>query len=202
MRIVISGNIGSGKTSQLHLLQKQFPTNIIFPEDVEEWIKEGWLQKFYSNKEKYATGFQFRVLKSHIDIEDNNFSIIERCPNITEQIFCRQLVEDGAITPAGFRAVKEYNKMCGWVPDCYIYIRTSPEICYKRIVERSREAEKGIPLDYLKSLHEKHDEFHMKNLIETHIINGEQSKDAIFKEIMDIISQKMLIASGFINQDK
>jgi len=208
MRIVISGNIGSGKTTQLHLLQNKFPSNIIFPEDVEEWIKEGWLQKFYSNKEKYATGFQFRVLKSHIklgtDGGSSNFSIIERCPNITEQIFCRQLVEDGAITPAGYRAVQEYNKMSGWVPDCYIYIRTSPEICYKRIVERSREAEKGIPLDYLTRLHEKHDAFHLKShpIAETHVIDGEQPKDVIFKEIMDIISQKMLIAAGFITQDK
>ena len=200
MRIVISGGIGSGKSTQIHLLQSQFPNGCIFPEEVDKWIEEGWLQKFYDNKEKYAIGFQFRTLKSHITMPLNNFAIIERCPNITERIFCRQLLEDGAITPAGYRAVQEYNKIYGWVPDCYIYIRTSPEVCYKRIMERSREAEKGIPLDYLKRLHEKHETFHTNSAIETHIIDGEQPKNDIYKEIMEIISQKMLMEAGFVNQ--
>jgi len=193
-RVVISGNIGGGKTSQISLLQAYFCNNPdvdIIPEDVENWIKEGWLENFYKDKSKYATGFQFRVLKSYRNLPtDKKVQIIERCVNVTEHIFCKQLMEDGAITPAGYRAVQEYNKTHGWLPDCFIYIRTPPEICHQRISERSRNEEKGLPLKYLEHLHEKHEAFHGKKLAETYIIDGTKSKSEIFEEILKIINIK------------
>ena len=193
-RVVISGNIGGGKTSQISLLQAYFCNNPdvdIIPEDVENWIKEGWLENFYKDKSKYATGFQFRVLQSYRNLPiDNKVQIIERCPNITEHVFSKQLMEDEAITSGGYRAMKEYNKIHGWLPDIFIYISASPEMCYKRIDERSRNEEKSIPLEYLANLHDKHEAFHDKKLAETYIIDGTKSKSEIFEEILKIINIK------------
>ena len=36
-----------------------------------------------------------------------------------------------------------------------IYLRCEPELCLKRIKQRNREGEEGIPLDYLKKVHER-----------------------------------------------
>lgn len=208
-RIVISGNISSGKTSQISLLQDYFADNpdvSIIPEDVENWIKEGWLEKFYQDMTKYSTGFQFRVLKSYRNLPtDNKIQIIERCVNITEHVFCKQLMADGFITPAGYRAVQEYNKIYGWLPDIFIYIRAPPEVCHQRISERSRNEEKNIPLEYLAKLHDKHEAFHGKKLAETYIIDGTQSKSEIFEEILKIINIKKDVAecvSGCLLKDK
>lgn len=44
-----------------------------------------------------------------------------------------------------------------------IYIQCSPEICKTRILKRSREGEEGIPLDYLNRIHDKHEDWLIKN---------------------------------------
>ncbi len=53
-------------------------------------------------------------------------------------------------------------------PDGFIYLRTSPEICYERLKKRAREEESIIAFDYLKLLHDKHEDWlvHKKNIAE------------------------------------
>lgn len=38
-----------------------------------------------------------------------------------------------------------------------MYLRTSPEVVYQRMLKRNREEEKLVSLQYLKELHEMHD---------------------------------------------
>ena len=40
-----------------------------------------------------------------------------------------------------------------------IYLRCDPELCLKRIKQRGREGEEGIPLDYLRKVHERQEEW-------------------------------------------
>jgi deoxyadenosine/deoxycytidine kinase len=40
-----------------------------------------------------------------------------------------------------------------------IYIKTDPEVCFKRLKMRNRESENGIDLDYLKNLHTKYEKW-------------------------------------------
>ena len=42
-------------------------------------------------------------------------------------------------------------------PDHYIYLRTSPEICISRLTAWNRVQEKHVGLDYLLSLHHRHE---------------------------------------------
>lgn len=44
-------------------------------------------------------------------------------------------------------------------PDAIIYLRTNPEICYKRMQIRNRSEETGVPLTYLQQLHDQHDQW-------------------------------------------
>lgn len=39
-----------------------------------------------------------------------------------------------------------------------MYLRTEPEVCHERMVRRARSEEAAVPLDYLKRLHDKHEQ--------------------------------------------
>lgn len=42
-------------------------------------------------------------------------------------------------------------------PDVMIYLRTDPKECFDRMERRRRPQEDGVPLDYLKRIHDKHE---------------------------------------------
>ena len=44
-------------------------------------------------------------------------------------------------------------------PAGFIYLRTSPETCYQRLKKRARSEETGISIDYLRALHQKHEDW-------------------------------------------
>lgn len=50
-----------------------------------------------------------------------------------------------------------------------VYLRTTPEIVYERMKTRARSEEKCIPLDYLKQLHELHENW---------LVHGNQERPA------------------------
>lgn len=43
------------------------------------------------------------------------------------------------------------------MPDGFVYLRTDPATCLKRLQKRQRSEEGGVSLDYLQNLHEKHE---------------------------------------------
>ena len=45
------------------------------------------------------------------------------------------------------------------VPDGFIYLRATPETCNARMVGRNRTEEAGVPLEYLQTLHAKHEDW-------------------------------------------
>lgn len=57
-----------------------------------------------------------------------------------------------------------YSQICGAViQECplkaIIYLKCSPELCLERIRQRGRKGEEGISLDYLRKVHERHQEW-------------------------------------------
>ncbi len=44
-------------------------------------------------------------------------------------------------------------------PDAFIYLRADPKICLERLRTRNRSEEVGVPLDYLRRIHDKHEDF-------------------------------------------
>lgn len=47
--------------------------------------------------------------------------------------------------------------MCEIIHFLLVYLRTSPDVVYQRILERNREEERTVSLEYLQSLHEMHE---------------------------------------------
>ena len=47
----------------------------------------------------------------------------------------------------------------GLVPDGFIYLRASPDTCHRRMLMRKRPEEQSVTIDYLRDLHEKHEQW-------------------------------------------
>ena len=112
----------------------------------------------------------------HLLKEDTTSIIIcERTVETDRNCFAKELHESGHINDLEW---KLYNQWYDWLrnklhlcPKGVIYLQSDPDICYKRIAYRARQEECIIPIDYLKSIHNKH-ELWIKNIeIPTLIIN-------------------------------
>ncbi len=58
------------------------------------------------------------------------------------------------------------------VPDGFIYMRADPETCLRRMHTRSRTEESSVPLNYLESLHLKHEEWLLNGSMSVAQINN------------------------------
>jgi deoxyadenosine/deoxycytidine kinase len=183
MRIVIDGNIGSGKTTVIEKLYKRYPK--VYPEPIQEW-KE-WLKKFYSDMNKNALGFQLKVLKTHIDRKKYPTGIFERSPLSCQMVFGKILHQDKLIDDLEFNLCQEYFHDFGWVPNKIVYLRCSPETCLERIRNRNRESEDKIPLDYLTKIHNNYEELYSTRN-DVIIIDAEKDENEVYNIITHLLN--------------
>jgi deoxyadenosine/deoxycytidine kinase len=159
----LEGNIGSGKTTLLDSLTKK-GFHVIY-EPVDEWIKLGLLDCFYSDMKRWGYTFQngafiTKMLKL-MDLDPNINYIVERSPFTDKNCFAKIAHETGNLNDMEW---KLYNI---WFDDLikklgdkenirYIYLKTNYKICDKRIKQRSRNEESSIAIDYLTTLENSH----------------------------------------------
>lgn len=193
--ISIEGNIGSGKTTLINLLKDKYKNNkrfIFIEEPIDIWLsitdKDQFniLNKFYTDKNKYSYLFQnFAFITRNIILKSktkNLFSfrkkyiISERSIDADKNIFCKMLYDDNSIEDIEY---KIYNY---WYDHLFpelrinkiIYLKTNPNISFKRIKNRNRVEEKDIEYQYINKLHEYHENWintYNKNKI--CILNGD-----------------------------
>jgi thymidine kinase len=177
MKIVIDGNIGSGKTTQLNLLENKGYR--VKREPIEEWP----LELYYSDPERWGFLFQMIILQSLKTVP--GFVIYERSPLSSKEVFWKVMektqIEDQVYTRA-------YEKEA-WYPDVYIYIDTVPQLCYEHLKHRTQEGDGAVEYSYLKTLDSKYKEMLNEITCDKYIINGNESIDTINKKINSIISK-------------
>lgn len=159
--ITLDGNIGSGKSTILDKLQKSHNQIVSF-EPIQEW--EPYLENIYKNNTGYFD-FQFKVYldRAFIQTKSNSIVYMERSPKFTYETFVK--VYKDKITHQEYNILEhlydnvdqKYNKSV-IEPVLYIYIQSSPTVCYQRIKERNRECEKEIDFNLINLLHNRHEE--------------------------------------------
>ena len=205
MIISVDGNIGSGKSTLIAELDKfikyikQTDYIAVYPEDVENWTKEGWLQQYYSDMRRFGFGWQTRVLMSISKIFNTpeypkkTTNIVERNAETRYQLFMKEMFNIGNLTRIELNTLRQLsNMLINWSPDIIIYINTNPQICFERIKSRSRNGEETIPIQLLESLHNNHQEY-IENMrlrgIKIHIIDGSQTPQLILANCIQILCQ-------------
>lgn len=204
MNIYIEGNIGTGKSTFLEFLKNNLGNNncSYIQEPVDQWIAlkdsqgKNILEYFYEDQDKWSFAFQMNSFISRIKkIEDHKkeINLIERSVYTDRYCFALNCFNEGKMTEI------EYNIYCKWhdwlcnrfpvKPQGLIYLKNSATECDRRIKERSRSAESGIPLDYLEKLGQLHDKWLNKesNVLEIELEYGIYEN----KEKMDEILEKV-----------
>lgn len=185
--VSIEGNIGSGKSTLLANLKKHFDKNtfiIFLKEPVDEWSKikdeNGItiLEKFYADQYKYSFSFQMMAYISRLKLlkdkireikveqdksmkEDYQKYIIitERSLFTDKMVFAKMLYDTGKIENINYQIyLNWFSAFAEEFPiDKIIYVKTDAKICYERVATRHRDGEQNIPIDYLKSCGDYHD---------------------------------------------
>lgn len=173
--VSIEGNIGSGKSTLIEHLKKNYKKdNIIYLEEpVKEWtnIKDkndkNILVKFYEDQKKYSFAFQMMAYISRLDllrrtIKENPESIIitERSLYTDKYVFAKMLYDSDKIEEIEYSIYNRwFSSMIDLAPlNKIIYMKTSPETSFKRIIKRSREGEDNIKEDYIRECNRYHNE--------------------------------------------
>jgi deoxyadenosine/deoxycytidine kinase len=173
--ISIEGNIGSGKSTLLANLKENCPNVVFLKEPVDEWEKirdengTTMLENFYADQTKYSFSFQMMAYISRLKILRDTIRnhperpitiITERSLNTDKMVFAKMLYDSGKIEHINYQIyLSWFDTFSAEYPvQKHIYVKTDPEICHKRIHIRSRNGEDNIPIDYLVSCSEYHDD--------------------------------------------
>lgn len=177
MIITIEGNIGAGKSVYAELLYKYLVSQkfevIHLKEPVNDWINfngVNFLKMFYDYTERWAFAFQINAIFDAKDIESqaikysqkNCVVIMERSSFSALEIFCKHLSSE-IFDPVETTIIEKIKLKIPKILENYknnlvIYIKTAPDICMERMIDRSRKEEIGkIDLVYLQKLHELHE---------------------------------------------
>lgn len=211
--ISIDGNIGSGKSTILTCLKFFFNNkkDIIFlDEPVSEWekIKDKdnvtILEKFYNNQSKYSFAFQMMayisrlsLLKDAIEKNPNAIIITERCLNTDRYVFSKMLYDSGKLEDIEYQIYLKWFDNFNYLQNIHktIYLKTDPDICYKRINKRSREGESNISLEYLENCDKYHEDM-INNILKENclvinsnidIFENKETNDLWLKSIEEFI---------------
>ena len=155
--IVISGNIGVGKTTLSGKISKQFNWEL----QLEEVKDNPYLDDFYKSMKDWSFHLQIFFLNSRFNqiqkiSESNNVVIQDRSIYEDYEVFTKTLYDSGVLMEREFNNYKRlYNTILKYTnePDLLIYLRNrNISKIISNIEKRSRKFEKSIDKEYLKKL--------------------------------------------------
>ena len=155
--IVISGNIGVGKTTLSEIISKKFNWEL----QLEEVKDNPYLDDFYKSMTDWSFHLQIFFLNSRFNqiqkiSESNNVVIQDRSIYEDFEVFTKTLNDSGVLMDREFNNYKRlYNTILKYIeePDLLIYLRNlNIDKIISNIEKRSRKFEKAIDKDYLKKL--------------------------------------------------
>ncbi len=179
---IVEGNIGVGKSTFLNLIQEHCPDIRAIQEPIQSWDQQthdgqSLLDEFYKDPKRWAytieTLAMIRRSKDHIRYQEdpNPNKIMERSVYSGHFCFAVNGYKHGYLNAVEWNI---YNKWADFLlkkrckkPSGFIYLRANPEVCMSRVKKRSRNSETNLSLDYLKQIHEQHEDFLInKNVFE------------------------------------
>ena len=177
----VEGNISVGKTTFLEQVCTSSPELEgqvqVVPEPIGQWqdLPDGHhnlLDMFYKDPMTYGYMFQNYVFCTRVEQEQGKtpaagrlpLRLLERSVFSDMKVFVRAGKNEGFLTDMQ----KDVYLSCvapiikslpSLQPDAFVYLKAPPKTCHERLVQRQREEEVGVGLDYLEQLHEYHEEW-------------------------------------------
>jgi len=173
--ISFEGIIGAGKSTTIEyctneLVKKGFTVYTV-KENVDEWVKDGILQKFYDDPKRYAYHFQTKAfidkVQSIKNAYDNYFGnvdfIITERSLVSDYIFAKLLYNDKYMDDMEFKHYEDWYEFWKYLLPNYeyitVYLKLNTNIALDRIKKRGRDGENHITCEYETKLMNMHDEY-------------------------------------------
>ena len=121
--IVIDGNIGAGKTTQLDLLEKKGFR--VRREPLDQWP----LKEFYQDPSRWAFFFHMVLLKTQKPPSSSRV-IYERSLFSSRYVFWKVLVNQGHVTQKEDEVYDYFWNKFAWRPKLFIYLSKDPELAF------------------------------------------------------------------------
>lgn len=184
---IVEGNIGSGKSTFLTRIKEILGNDVqVIYEPLDEWqnIKDetgkNILEYFYSDMERYCYAFQSmafitRYQKTLTIDPTKKYVFIERSIFSDKKIFAENCRKNNIMSEIEWNIYKEWFKSMSKLINFsyqFIYLRCQPEVSYQRLKHRNRDEEKEVPLEYLRELYQRHEDWLISSG-ENIVIDGE-----------------------------
>jgi len=185
MKVVIDGNIGSGKTTQLNLFEQKCFT--VYREPIDSWP----LDIFYSDTSRWALMFQLRVIQTlpliSWDLQNKRIEFYERCQWSALDVFWKYM----DVTEWEDRVLREAARHIKCEPDIYIYLNKDPESCYEAIQNRGQAGDSKVTLEYIQGLDVLYQKMYEQIPCIKYMINvASKTPVEIHKEIINIVNTR------------
>lgn len=137
-----------------------------------------------------------RIVQKHSTI------IIERSALSSLKIFALNLLQNGNISEWEYSLLHRLYCSIGWQPKYILYLRCEASICIERIKMRNRNGENEVDIEFIQSLHKRHelllnhniigDDGQKQSLLENRtiiIIDGSQDKCGVLQQVLSKVEE-------------
>jgi deoxyadenosine/deoxycytidine kinase len=183
--VSIEGNIASGKTTHLKLLESAGYT--VHYDDSHE--QSDLASKYYNDMKRYSLGYHLRLLRNfslHAHTSTDAVHIYENSPYTLKHVHCELLHEKRCFDEDEYKIYDEYNTQHGWMPDVMIYLYCHPSVCHDRLMPAGQ-----VKSDHILDLHAKYeiacDDLNITDHVKLYKINSQEDIDTVYRSIIDII---------------
>lgn len=173
--IIIEGNIGAGKSTFLSALANYAPHIYPITEPVDAWNsnQHSLLAQFYADQHRWAFTLEMATLCARIkdhravyNLLQDKICVAERSLYSGFYCFARVGFLNGSMSPLEWEIYSDWfnytaTQLCP-LPTGFIYLYTTPECAYKRILKRARSAEQQLSLQYVTAIHDTHEQLLIK----------------------------------------
>jgi len=177
MKVVVDGNIGSGKTTQLGLLEKK--GFVVFREPIEDWP----LQEFYEDRKNGIFPLHMAILRT---LRPRGPGVYERSLLSSRWVFWEWAKSKGVV--AHDKTYNYFYERHSWQPDLYIFLSKTPEKCFEAIQTRGQTGDGFVTLEYLKELDELYTKMIMNVPCRVHVLKADDPPEEIHEKILNILS--------------
>ncbi|XP_014350382.1 deoxycytidine kinase 2 [Latimeria chalumnae] len=143
------------------------------------------LQMLYEDPSRWSYTFQtysfMSRIKAHLVPASQSLLSMERPVQVFERsvysdryVFALNLFKLGFINATEWTIYQDWHTFLlnqfhkGIALEGIVYLQASPQVCLERLRRRARSEEKGLQLDYLESLHLRHEDWFIKKSTEVH----------------------------------
>ncbi|XP_077402323.1 deoxycytidine kinase 2 [Vanacampus margaritifer] len=124
-----------------------------------------WSYTFQSYASLSRIRSQLRSPSLKLQQAENPVQLYERSVYSDRYVFASTLLEGGSLSETEWSVYQDWHS---WLLDtfqaqialdAFIYLRAEPQRCMQRLIQRGRDEESEIPLEYLQQLHRKHEDW-------------------------------------------